>query len=143
MMERESHIEQPPTSAADLPPAFPALFALVCFHAIMAFAYFHARTPLLFLGAIITSVAIIYGFWRGQNWARIVVILTAVTDFVIDIPRLTGSPPLMRFVLISRLLSAVALLIWLNTSTVRVHFRRSPNKTMQPTADRRTEKAER
>lgn len=131
-MERESQIKASPASAVACPPTFPVLFALVCFHAIISFAYFHARTPLLFGGALIASVAILYCFWRGQNWARIVVILTAVTDFVIDIPRLTDAPPFMRFVLISRLLSAVALLIWLNTSTVRAHFRKSPNQTMQP-----------
>jgi len=135
-MERESQSEGPPAAAVALPPAFPVLFALVCFHAIIAFAYFHARTPLLFWGAIIASVAFVYFFWRGHNWARIVVLLTAVTDFVIDIPRLSHSPPLMRFVLISRLLSAVALLIWLNTSTVRAYFRKSPNQAMQRTAPR-------
>jgi hypothetical protein len=122
-MERESQIEDPPASGGALPPAFPVLFVLVCFHALIAFAYFHARAPLLFWGAIIVTVAMVFCFWRGQSWARIVVILTAVTDFIIDVPRLSHSPPLMRSILGLRLLCGAALLIWLSTSPVRAYFR--------------------
>jgi hypothetical protein len=114
---------QPPSMGSTLS-TFPVLFALVCFHSAIAFAYFHARTTLLFCVVIFGSVAVVYFFWHGRNWARIVVMLTAATDFILDIPRLGHSPPLMQFVLSLRLLTAAVLIIWLNTSAVRTYFRR-------------------
>lgn len=107
------------------PPAFPVLFALVCFHALIAFAYFMAANTLLFGVAILASVAIVYFFWRRQNWARIVIILTAVTDFILDVPRLGHAPLLMQIVLSFRLVAATALLIWLNTPAIRRYFQRT------------------
>jgi hypothetical protein len=112
-------------SAVAPPPAFPLLFVLVCFHALISFAYFHARTALFFSAAVLGSSAIIYFFWRRQNWARIVVILTAITDLILDIPRLAHSPASTQAVLILRLITAATLLVWLNTSTVRAYFHRT------------------
>ena len=107
------------------PPAFPALFALVCFHALIAFAYFKPGNTLLFGIAILASIAIVYFFWRRQNWARIVIILTAVTDFILDVPRFGDAPVVMQIVLSLRLASAAALLIWLNTPAIRGYFQRT------------------
>lgn len=107
------------------PPAFRVLFALVCFHALIAFAYFKAANTLLFGVAILASVAIVYFFWRKQNWARIVIILTAVTDFILDVPRLGSAPLLMQIVLSLRLVAGTALLIWLNTPAIRGYFQRT------------------
>jgi hypothetical protein len=134
MMERESQIAGPPASTIAPPPAFPVLFALVCFHTIISFAYFHAAMPMFFVTAIIVSLAIVYCFWRGQSWARIVVILTAITDFFLDVPRFSHAPPVMRLMLGLRLLSAAALLIWLSTPRVRAYFYRNhlTNRSSQP-----------
>jgi uncharacterized membrane protein len=124
-MQPELQNQRPSAPAVASPPAFPVLFALVCFHAIISFAYFHASAPLFFVAAIIVSVAIVYCFWRGQSWARIVVILTAITDFLLDVPRFSHAPPVMRLILALRLLSAAVLLIWLSTPSVRAYFRRN------------------
>jgi uncharacterized membrane protein len=112
-------------SSGNPPAAFPLLFALVCFHGLIAFAYFKAANTLLFVGAILASVSIVYFFWRRQNWARVVIILTAVTDFILDLPRFGHSPPLMQIVLSLRLIAATALLIWLNTPAIRAYFQRN------------------
>ena len=107
------------------PPAFPVPFALVCFHVLISFAYFEPGNTLLFGVAILASVAIVYFFWRRQNWARIVTILAAVTDFILDVPRFGHAPLLMQIVLSLRLASATALLIWLNTPAIRGYFQRT------------------
>ena len=111
-----------PPSRAHPPPAFPVLFALVCFHALISFAYFEAANTLLFGIAILASAALVYFFWRRQNWARIVIMLTAVTDFILDVPRLGQAPLLMQVVLTFRLVAAIALLVWLNTPAIRKYF---------------------
>jgi hypothetical protein len=108
--------------AARAPKGFWLLFGVASFHSIISFAYFKPRSPILLMLAIFASISVLYFFWQMRNWARIVIILTALMDFVIDIPRLTRSAEMMQIVIGIRLASAVALLIWLNIQPVRECF---------------------
>jgi hypothetical protein len=118
-------VKSPLDTGVARPRAFSALVLLVCFHLAIAFAYFHPGAPFFLLLAIASSVAIVYGVWRGLKWGRIATICTAIFGFIVDLPRLDAAPRSMRLILLLRLLCAATLMVWLNRPAVTAYFKRS------------------
>jgi cell division protein FtsW (lipid II flippase) len=74
---------------------------------------------------VVTSLIVLYAFWHGKNWARIVVLGVSVF-YVLILPMANTSAGRMLFA--CAILQAVwgaFLLYWLNTKKVREFFKPS------------------
>jgi hypothetical protein len=70
------------------------------------------------------SFAVIWFFWRGQNWARWLVLATSALSLV----NITSMPSLTRagtILVVTEAGVAIWLLYWLNTKPVALYFRRA------------------
>ena len=82
---------------------------------------------------VLVGYAVLWYYWRGRNWARILVIVTSILAignlmviivlFAVD--RLYSSSVLYHSVIVANAALGAFLLYWLNRKDVRVWFRRS------------------
>jgi hypothetical protein len=80
---------------------------------------------LVFAGFTITILigyVVVWFYWRGKNWARILVLLTSLLCFY-NLRSWTGDALPARIMSSSEAWLAVFLVYWLNTRTVREFFR--------------------
>lgn len=105
--------------------SFLILFYIACLHSLLSMLFIHPKSELRWALAVASGLAVLYFFWRRRDWARIVVSLTAIIDFIIDIPILISGQPFMKTVSGIHLALAVALLVGLNLQQTRKVFRRS------------------
>jgi hypothetical protein len=82
---------------------------------------------------VLVGYAVLWCYWRGRNWARILVIVTSVLAignlFVIivlfAVDRLYRSSVQYRSVIVANAVLGAFLLYWLNTKDVRIWIRKS------------------
>jgi len=74
---------------------------------------------------------VLWYYWQGRNWARILVMLTSVVA-VLDlatIRRPYRSAVLYDSLIVAEAILGIFLLYWLNTNVVRVWFNTSPKRS--------------
>lgn len=72
------------------------------------------------------SYVVLWHYWKGKNWARILVQIGSVI-FLLNLLAFPSASTLQRVVLLPKALLGGFLLIWLNTSPVRGFFRHRAN----------------
>jgi hypothetical protein len=70
---------------------------------------------------IVTGYVVIWSYWKGQNWARILVLLTSLLCLY-NLRWWPQSGLLERVMIGTEAATAVFLLYWLNTRKVRAFF---------------------
>jgi hypothetical protein len=76
----------------------------------------------VFTVTILIGYVVIWFYWRGKNWARILVLLTSLLCFY-NLHTWTRDALPARIMISAEALLAVFLLYWLNTRAVREFFR--------------------
>jgi hypothetical protein len=76
----------------------------------------------VFTVTILIGYVVIWFYWRGKNWARILVLLTSLLCFY-NLHSWTRDGLPARIMISAEALLAVFLLYWLNTRAVREFFR--------------------
>src|SRR5438105_8644530 len=106
--------------------AFAVLTGVVGFHVVTTLKYnFGIFEPFPIVVAIIASVAVAYCSWRGQGWARIIIIVAMLMDLLNDVlwlQWLDRFGPARKWAMGLRLFSAVALLTCLSIPSIRTYF---------------------
>ena len=77
------------------------------------------------------SYVVLWHYWKGKNWARIVVLIGSVI-IVLNLLALPSASTLQMVALVLRALLAGFLLIWLNRSPVREFFRHGAESISPP-----------
>ena len=101
---------------------------LMCFFNLCGFVFVNWRTEtaaleLAFVGAVVVlSFAVLYHFWQGRNWARVLVILTSVLA-LFNLFLLSSSSIPQQIVLVLEAILACYLFYWLNTVDAKSFFR--------------------
>jgi hypothetical protein len=72
---------------------------------------------------VATAYLVLWYYWRGRNWARILVLITSGVA-LLNLLAILSSSPLQKGVLVAEALLGVYLLIWLNKREVREFFKR-------------------
>jgi len=83
-------------------------------HAIAIFVIF---TLLIAIGYVV-----IWFYWQGRNWARLLVLLTSLLT-IWNLRGLPRASRIERVMIVAEALLGIFLLIWLNTRDVRAFFR--------------------
>jgi hypothetical protein len=78
-------------------------------------------TFITFTTLIVIGYLVIWFYWRGRNWARILVLLTSLLCLY-NLRRWSHSGLLERFMVGAEAILAIFLLYWLNTRKVREFF---------------------
>lgn len=87
----------------------------------------HAATTFsIFTIFILVGYFVIWFYWKGRNWARILVLLTSVLS-LFNLRYLFRSGIIERVMIGSEAVLAVFLLFWLNSPNVKSFFRDSKN----------------
>jgi hypothetical protein len=96
--------------------------------------WFPPRLVEVFVGSVIIglSYVVLWHYWKGKNWARIVVLIGSVV-VLLNLLAFPVASTLQRGALLLRGLLAGFLLIWLNKSPVREFFRYKAESTASPT----------
>ena len=102
-------------------------FIVMCLMNLTGFAFVNPQVgsvsgQFAFIGLIIAfSYVVLWYYWRGKNWARILVIVASVVALVnlFFLPMFSFA---QRIVIIAEACLAVFLLWWLNTRAVRAYF---------------------
>lgn len=85
-------------------------------------------TFIAFTFLIVIGYLVLWAYWRGQNWARILVLLTSVLT-VFNLRSWNASASVLktpnRIMLTSEFILGIFLLFWLNTPSVRAFFKRN------------------
>jgi hypothetical protein len=84
------------------------------------------RSAINFTLMIVLGYVVIWFYWHGKNWARILVLLTSLSCLY-NLRDLQSANLVVRFMLIGEAAVAVFLLYWLNTSEAKAYFK--SNKT--------------
>ena len=79
------------------------------------------------------SYVVLWHYWKGKNWARIVVLIGSAL-VLLNLLAYPSASTLQRGALVLRGLLGAFLLIWLNRSPVRGFFRRRAESTAPPTS---------
>jgi hypothetical protein len=66
---------------------------------------------------------VLWHYWKGRNWARILVLITSGVA-LLNLRAFSSASPLQRGVLIAEALLGAYLLVWLNSRQVREFFKR-------------------
>jgi len=76
---------------------------------------------------IVAGYIVLWFFWRGKNWARILVLLNCFLCFynVHDVHFFLRVNPVEKVMLLGEAVLAVFLLYYLNTRRARAYFKRS------------------
>jgi len=74
---------------------------------------------------------VLWFFWKGKNWARVLVLLNCFVCFynVHDIHFFLRVNPIEKVMLTGEAVLAVFLLYWLNTREAKTYFKRSKLRT--------------
>jgi hypothetical protein len=90
---------------------------------IVAHTKAHIRIGLLLLLIVIFSIGycVVWFYWKGRNWARIVVLLTSILS-VVDLISLASPRTKNPIIVAIWGVFGVFLLYWLNTRPVRSFF---------------------
>jgi len=101
--------------------------------------WFPPRPVEVFVGSVIIglSYVVLWRYWKGKNWARIVVLIGSVI-VLLNLLAFPSASTLQRGALVLRGLLAGFLLIWLNRRPAREFFRHRAESIASPTS-RRTE----
>jgi hypothetical protein len=81
----------------------------------------------VFTLTIVAGYIVLWFFWRGKNWARILVLLNCFLCFynVHDVHFFLRVNPVEKVMLLGEAVLAVFLLYYLNTRRARAYFKRS------------------
>jgi len=94
----------------------------------------HAATTFwLFTIFILAGYFVIWFYWRGRNWARILVLLTSLLCLY-NLRYFLRGGSIERVMIGSEAVLAVFLLFWLNSRNVKSFFRASKNTQTSPSA---------
>jgi hypothetical protein len=95
-----------------------------------------ARFAILFFITIFTLIiaagyVVLWFFWKGKNWARILVLLNCFICFynVHDFHFFLRVNPVEKVMLMGEAVLAVFLLYWLNTREAKAYFKRNKFRT--------------
>jgi hypothetical protein len=93
------------------------------------FAVFFFITVFTFI--IAAGYVVLWFFWKGKNWARILVLLNCFVCFynVHDFHLFLRVNPIEKVMLFGEALLAIFLLYWLNTREAKAYFKRSKIRT--------------
>lgn len=88
----------------------------------------------VFVATLVVAVSylVLWYYWGGKNWARILVLITSVIA-LLNLFAFPSASALQRIVLILEAILAGFLLIWLNRSPAREFFRRRAVPAAAPT----------
>jgi hypothetical protein len=78
---------------------------------------------LIFTFLIAIGYVVLWFYWRGQNWARILVLLTSVLCLY-NLQSLSSANLVSKVMLVGEAGVAVFLIYWLNTSPAKQYFKR-------------------
>lgn len=86
---------------------------------------------MVFTLVIAAGYVVLWFFWKGKNWARILVLLNCFVCFynVRDIHFFLGVNPIEKVTLLGEALLAIFLLYWLNTRAAKAYFKRNKSPT--------------
>src|SRR5438552_19183078 len=79
-------------------------------------------TFIVFTVLIFVGYAVIWFYWKGRNWARILVLLTSILSLY-NVSGWVHCRTMARIMISSEAMLAVFLLYWLNTKAVKAFFR--------------------
>jgi hypothetical protein len=88
----------------------------------------------LFTIVILVGYLVIWFYWKGRNWARILVLLTSLLCLY-NLRFFFRAGFTERLMIGAEALLAVFLLFWLNTRDVRLFFHASKHTQAPPTPD--------
>jgi hypothetical protein len=95
----------------------------------------HAATTFwLFTILILVGYLVIWFYWKGRNWARILVLLTSLLCLY-NLHSFLRGGIVERVMIGSEAILAVFLLPWLNSTNVKSFFRAQKNTQSPPTPD--------
>lgn len=78
----------------------------------------------LFTVLIAINYVVLWFYWRGQNWARILVMLTSILCLY-NLRGLSNANLIVKAMLIGEAAVGVFLLYWLNTTSAKMYFKRT------------------
>jgi hypothetical protein len=106
------------------PPYFDAVTAALCLLNLLSllFAGRAAVTRLFTALAVAASFVVIAFFWKGRNWARVLVLIASGMS-LLELALLPLASPLFFGLILADVAVALFLLVWLNTAPVREYFR--------------------
>ncbi len=76
----------------------------------------------VFTVLIAAGYVVLWFYWHGKNWARILVFLTCFVAFY-NLRDLAAANPIVKIMLLGEAGVAVFLVFWLNTSEARLFFK--------------------
>ena len=90
----------------------------------------HARgTFVIFTAVILVGYAVLWAYWQGKNWARILVLISSVVTILNlrywNLPSATLLRMPNRVMIACEFVLGIFLLYWLNTSRTRAFFKSS------------------
>ena len=83
---------------------------------------------------ILIGYIVIWFYWRGRNWARILVLLTSLLCLY-NLRHFFSRGNIERVMIGSEAVLAVFLLFWLNRPNVKAFFRAPKNPQISPSPD--------
>lgn len=81
-------------------------------------------TAVVFTILIALGYVVLWFYWRGQNWARILVMLTSILCLY-NLRGLSGANFVVKVMLVGEAAVGVFLLYWLNTTSAKLYFKRA------------------
>ncbi len=87
--------------------------------------YIHIIFGILIIGF---SYFVLWQYWKGKNWARILVIITSIIA-LINLIGFMEQNLIQKIIVLSEAIFACYLLYWLNRKEIKSYFR---NRTIEP-----------
>ncbi len=106
----------------------------MCIMNVAGFIFVDSSSDSIFMDYIVMGVIciitffVLWFYWQGKNWARILVLLTSILA-LFNLIALPGANLLVASLLIIEAAFAAFMLWWLNTQQVRAYFQRVNNET--------------
>ena len=113
---------------SDRPNGFVLATGIVLLQTIVGFIHFAPAFRFGLVAAIANSFVYPYFFWRGKNWARIVVLIISGGYFVLLLIQLRHHDPIRTSRNAIECILGGFLLYWLNTACVRAYFHRAAGR---------------
>lgn len=90
----------------------------------LGYAFVDSSLPQILVATLIVlvSYAFIWFYWKGRNWARILVLATSVISFL-NLFGMAGASQLQQTIIVVEAGLGVFLLVWLNQKAVRDYFK--------------------
>jgi hypothetical protein len=77
---------------------------------------------------IAVGYVVIWFFWRGANWARILVLITSFLALW-NLRGVLSAILIFKAIIVGEAALAVFLIVWLNTSAAKIYFKPDSNRT--------------